>query len=219
MKRLLIVAAIVLSCAVTIAPRASAQSAMFTYTGVPAGPVLPGTSFTIGINIVFTSGGTVGNFNGLSCWFAQQSPLSGFPFSITGRELSALFIPPTIPPVFPQILDPINRNPSGGQGSTDLGGLTFVPQPSGTYPFANLTFMVAANAVPGSYVLRNTTSTIPGVGGRISVFNDSDGDTAPIAASPFNVAIVPEPSSIALVCVGLISAGAMAYRRRAAARQ
>ncbi len=117
------------------------------------------------------------------------------------------------------MLDPISCNPNGTQTGTDLGGLTVVPQPSGTYPFANVTFMVAANAVPGSYVLRNTTSTTPGVGGRISIINDSEGDTFPIAASPLNVAIMPEPSSIALLCVGLISAGVVSYRRRATARQ
>ena len=213
MNRLLIVAAIVLACALTNVPRASAQSAMFTYTGVPAGPVSPGSSFTIGINIVFTSGGTFGDLAGMSYWMAQQSPLSGFPFSITGHTFTGPFGGP--PPVLPQFLDPISR-PALGVGG--FGGGPVFPLPSGTYPIADLTFMVAANAVPGSYVLGNSTAGIPGVGGRISVINDSQGDTFAIAASPFNVAIVPEPSSIALVCVGLISAGAMAYRRRATAR-
>jgi hypothetical protein len=121
--------------------------------------------------------------------------------------------------VVPQVMDLINRNPNGTQTSTDLGALingAFPGQASGTYFIASLTFQVLASAAPGNYILRNTTSTTPTVGGRVSVWNDEKGDTAPIAASPFTVVVVPEPSSIALLCVGLMSAGALAYRRRAA---
>ena len=227
MKKFLIAAAIVLSCALTVVPRVSAQSAMFIYSGVPVGALTPGSSFTIGVSLNVTTGGTVGDLSGLSYWWAQQSPVGGpfpapnSPFAITNRVVTGVFTDLQSGLVYPQIMDPINRNPNGTFTSTDLGALITIGLaglPSGTYPIANLTFSVAANAAPGVYTLRNTTSTTPGVGGRVSVWNDSEGDTAAIAASPFNITVIPEPSSIALWCVGLMSAGAFAYRRRTAAR-
>jgi len=215
MKKFLITAAIVLSCAFAVVPRASAQSAMFTYTGVPVGGVAPGSSFTIQVFLQVVTGGTVGDLSGLSYWWSQQSG-PNFGFQITNRTATGLFTDLESGLVYPQIIDPINRNSNGTTTSTDLGALIAIGtpgQPTGTYPIASLTFQVLPTALPGSYVLRNTTSTTPGVGGRISVWNDSEGDTAPIAASPFSVTVIPEPSSIALLCVGLVSAGAFAYRR------
>ena len=95
---------------------------------------------------------------------------------------------------------------------------TTIPLGNGTFFVANLTFQVAAGAVPGMYSLGNSTSAIPGVGGRISVVNDSDGDTFPIANSPFNL---PYPRAKLDRSSGywLDVGGALAYRRRAAARQ
>ena len=74
MKKSLLIAAIALACAVAT-PRVSAQSAMFTYTGVPAGPVMPGSSFTIGMNIVVTTGGNVNSIVGSSYWFSPGESL------------------------------------------------------------------------------------------------------------------------------------------------
>ena len=221
MKKFLIVAAIIVSCAVTVVPRASAQTASFTYTGIPVGALAPNTSFTIGISVVFTSGGALQNINGLSYWMAQLSGPGGFPFMLTTRNIGASLFSDLQTNDFnlalPHIMDPINRHPDLTTTNTDLGALTQAPQPSGTYFLANLTFNTG-NAAPGTYSLGNTTAAVPGVGGRISVVNDSDGDTFPIANSPFVIALIPEPNSIALLCVGLMSAGAVAYRRRAAAR-
>ncbi len=209
-----VAAAIALACAIAT-PRVSAQSAMFTYTGVPAGPVMPGSSFTIGISLVFVTGGNIPNVQGFSLWMVQRSPGVGpFPFAIASRDTTGgLFILDTV--VFPQVLDPISRNPNGTQNFTDLGGQSSVaPLPSGTYFIYNLTFSLAANALPGNYTIGSTTSSVPGVGGRISVISDLSGNnTFPVAASNFNITVVPEPSSIALLCVGLVSAGALVCRR------
>ena len=73
MKKFLITAAIVLSCAVTVVPQASAQSAMFIFTGVPAGPLHPGASLSGRISLTVCTGGAVANFAGLSFWWAQQA--------------------------------------------------------------------------------------------------------------------------------------------------
>jgi hypothetical protein len=209
-KKSLLIAAIALACAVAT-PRVSAQSAMFTYTGVPAGPVAPGSSFTIGINVVITTGGNLGNIQGLSYWLYQASPGGPFPFAITNRDLTGSLFSVGGNLVYPLRLDPIVLGDLGQILPTGLPGL-----PSGTYFLANLTFSVASDSVPGSYTIRNTTNTTPGVGGRISVFNDDQGDTAPIAASPFTISVVPEPSSIALMVIGAVGAGLAIYGQRRA---
>ena len=167
---------------------------------------MPGSSFTIGLNFVITTGGNINSIVGSSYWFYQVSPFGGpFPFAITGFDgTGSLFT--TTTPVFPISLNA----PTGGFSS----GVPVPGLPSGTYFIGNLTFSVAPNGVPGSYTVGNTTSATPGVGGRISVLNDSDGDTAPIAASNFNIAVVPEPSSLALMVVGAVGAGLAVYGRR-----
>ena len=161
MKKLLLVALFVLTCAVAL-PRLSAQSAMFTYTGVPAGPVNPGSSFTIGMSLVFVSGGGIPDLQGFSLWMAQRSPASGFPFSITNRDDSgSLFITGGRCLRFRRCWTQSTEHPNRNQVNTDLGGLALAPLPSGTYFVTNFTFSVAANALPGNYTIGNTTSNIP----------------------------------------------------------
>ena len=217
MKKLPLLAAIALACAVA-APGASAQSAMFVYSGVPAAPLFPGSTFTVQVSLQVVTGGAIGNFAGLSYWWAQLTP--GAPaFQLNSRSAAGSLFTDLQSPglVVPQVMDPINRNPSGTQTSTDLGALIAIGtpgQPSGTYFIAALTFEVLGTAAPGTYTLGNTTSTTPGVGDRISFWNDDKGDTAPIAASPFNVTVVPEPSSVVLFAVGVVGAGLAVYGRR-----
>jgi len=196
---------------------------MFIYSGVPVAPVLPGANFTVSLSLQVVTGGIISDLSGLSYWFAQSSPAAGpFPFQITGRNVTgSLFTDLQSGLVYPQVMDPINRNPNGTTTSTDLGALLgcCIGQPSGTYFIASVTLRVRPDAVAGTYTLGNTTSTTPGVGNRVSVWNDSEGDTAPIAASPFNITVVPEPASFALLYLGLVSAGVLIYRRRLGARQ
>ncbi len=215
MKKLLIIAAIAVATVITGAPRASAQSANFSYTGVPVAPLLPGSSFTVDVFINFTSGGAINNLGGFSYWM-WQSAGAGFPFAITNRDVTnppagftSIFTDLQSGLVYPQIMDPINRNPNGTTNGTDLGALfniSLAPQPTGTYFVAHLTFSVGAGA--GAYTIANTTQATPGIGGRFSVITDSEGDTFNIANSPFTVTIVPEPSTFALLGIGLVSAGA-----------
>ena len=108
---------------------------------------------------------------------AQLSPGVGpFPFAITIRDATGgAFIPDRV--VFPQVLDPISRNSDGTPTATDLGGQSAAaPLSSGTYFIYNLTFSLAANALPGNYTIGSTTSSVPGVGGRYSVISDLSGN-------------------------------------------
>ena len=157
MKRLLLIAAVALMCALAGAPRASAQAAFFSYTGVPAS-ITPGSSFTFDITLNFTSG-TLANVQGLSYWLYQVSPgAPPYNFAITLRDpTGSLFQPPSGPPplplMYPQILDPVNRN---GTMPSDLGGLAVNPLPSGSYFIAHITMSLGAGAPLGSYTIGST---------------------------------------------------------------
>src|SRR5918998_541889 len=88
MKKLLLVAALALTCAGMAAPRANAQSAMFQFTPLnfdPAVAQAPGSTIQFSINLIVTVGGNVADIQGLT-FFLQQIGGSTFPFSITGRD-------------------------------------------------------------------------------------------------------------------------------------
>ena len=72
LKKFLITAAIVLSCAVTV-PRASAQTAQLIWGGVPA-TLTVGVPFTVTLNLNFAPGGIINNLNGFSLWLASTGP-------------------------------------------------------------------------------------------------------------------------------------------------
>ena len=219
MKKLLIISAITFAYIVSAVPRVSAQTASFTYTGVPVN-VVAGGSFTIGINVVFTSGGSVANLQGLSYWMFQSSPASGFPFTITNRDVTgSSFNILQSPGLTTQKLDPISRNLDGSTTNTDLGAAASSNFANGTFFVANITFAVAANATLGSYTISDTTVATPGASpGRISRVSDSNGNLKDIASSPFTFTVIPEPSTFALLGLGAVTAGGAFYRRRRLAK-
>jgi len=191
-KKLLVISALALAGVVTAVSHVSAQSAFFTYTGLPTTSVVAGSSFTVSVFLHFNSGGSMSNVQGLSYWMAHQNSSFAYPFSITLRDTANSVFNNRLSSslAYPQIMDPVNRNPDGSTAFTDLGALSNGALPTGVYFIANITFNVASNAAPGTYAIGNATSATQNVGGRVSVVNDTSGfNTFPIAASPFNVTV------------------------------
>src|ERR1700682_2856027 len=94
LKRLLLIAAIALICPLTGTPRASAQSAQFSYSNFSGVGMtyVAGSSFAFDITLNFTSGGAIANVNGLSYWMNQNTPAGApFVFAITLRDATGSF--------------------------------------------------------------------------------------------------------------------------------
>jgi len=185
---------------------ASAQTASFSYNdgvGTPnAGTYTPGSSFTFAINLAFTPGGSVANLEGFSYWFEQQNPSAPFNFAITNRDTTgSMFTDVQSSPSYPQNMTPQNANDLGAllpNGQSALG--------TGTYFVADLTISISASAAPGTYVIENTTT-----GGKTSQAFDSQGHGVAIPQATYTITVVPEPSSLGLLALGVSILG---YRCR-----
>ena len=209
MKKHLLAAAAALTCTFAAISVSSAQTAVFSYNDsfgtANAGTYTPGSSFTFSISLAFTAGGNIANLEGLSYWFEQQNPSAPFNFSITLRDVTGSQFTDLQTPglTYPQTMTP--------QEVKDLGAL--LPTTPGlgnnSYFIANITVSIAPTAAPGTYVIENTTS-----GGKTSVITDDQGHTFAIPQATYTITIVPEPTSLALLAVGLVVFGIFVYRRR-----
>jgi hypothetical protein len=189
-----------------------AQTATFVYNdgnGVPdAGTYSPGDSFTFSISLVFTSGGSVTNLDGVSYWLQQQSP-GGGPFiaSVTLRDVTgSAFTDLQTPGLsYPQNLNPSNANDLGAAIPSNQSALGS----GGPYLVANITVQIAAGApTMGTFVLSQTLT-----GGKTSVISDSAGHTFAIPEADYTITMVPEPGTWiagSLVLIALV----FAQRRR-----
>ena len=206
MKKLLLVAALALTCAGIAAPRANAQSAQFQFTPSNFSDVTAGSQITFRIDLIFTAGGNFSGVEGLTYFLQQNNPANGYPFTIVGRDTTGSQFSDLLQSNAQVFANGPQLNPSNDR---DLGALTESGAlGDGTYFIANITLQVANNAVAGTYTIQSTTT-----GGQASVINNSNGDTFPIQPGSFTVA-VPEPSTYALLGVGAIAAGIGMYRRR-----
>lgn len=217
MKKLLLVAALALTCAGLVTPRANAQTSQFTFTPVSGLNVTQGGTFQFTINLTVSgllSGPAtdpgVQNVNGLT-YFLRQSTASPFVSSITGRDITGSPFTDLISTQNQVFASPGNLVDSDGN-ERDLGALSDNPMGNDTYFVARITLTIAGNAPLGNYTIVSVTT-----GGRAAVINDSNGDTAPIMPGSITFTVVPEPSTYALLAVGAIGAGIVVYRRRATA--
>jgi len=216
MKKHLLAAVAVVGCLFGAMSMASAQTANFVYndgSGAPdAGTYTPGSSFTFSINLVFTSGGSITNLDGLSYWFQQKSPGSPFIASITLRDATGSPFSDLQTPglTYPQNLNPSNANDLGGAvptGNSPLGS-------GGPYFVANITIQISGAAPnTGTFVLDDTLT-----GGKTSVISDSLGNTFAIAEADYTITMIPEPGTWAAAVLSIL---ALLYsqRRRFALRR
>jgi hypothetical protein len=214
MKKQLLAAVAVCGCVFGAITMSSGQTANFIYNdgnGVPdAGTYNPGDSFTFSINLVFTSGGSITNLDGLSYWLQQKSPGSPFIASITLRDATGSPFSDLQTPglTYPQNLNPSNANDLGGAvpvGNSPLG--------NGTYLVANITVKISdAAPIIGTFVLDETLT-----GGKTSVISDSLGNTFAIAEADYTITMIPEPGT--WVAGSLVLATLLYTQRRRFARR
>ena len=229
MKKLLLTAALALTCVSLISPRAHAQTGSFTFTAVS--PLTITTNQAFVFDITLTVSGLVGGDNmapgaqdlaGLSYWLRQTSPAGApFGFSITGRANTSAQGAPSDSPFTDYIQGNAlvtssnagNNLVDADANERDLGALVTETDPptflgNGTYFVARITLTPTA---VGTYTIQSGT-----IGGRTSRFNDGNGDTADISPASLTITVVPEPSTYALLALGMIGTGVVVYRRRRA---
>ena len=207
MKKVLLAAIICATMATSAVFGQHTQSVAFT------GPTswMPGTMITLQVNLTYAGYTSPG----YSLWLEVNNAVAPFLSIVSHTNLAPFNDPNNVNPK-PALFNLAMGATAGFMTEgNDQGGttspLTF--EPGMTYHVADITFHLDAGAPTGMFTLASTTLTP-----KISEVSDSDFNDNPIPRGTFAFTIVPEPSTFALIGVGAVVSGMLAYRRRKTTR-
>ena len=200
MKKHLLTAII---CALIASSAVTGQATQsITFNG--ASPWIPGTSVDLDVSLTFSGYNAIG----LSYWLEVSNAIAPY-ISITNVQWFTF--PAHGQPVYPILFNINDGNGYMGEGF-DLGAVVNNPPSDfvvpGTYHINTITFSIAANAPIVPFTIR--TTTLPPRISEVTDTNFNDNNINP--PGTFMVAIIPEPSTLALLSFAAV--GALAYRRR-----
>lgn len=180
--------------------------------GANSGTFAPGSTFSFDVFVTFSGY----NSTGLSFWLEASDGLAGS-LSITGVVYGTTFPDPTQTAPNPA---PFNASVGASPGfmteNRDLGATIndfnnlIAP---GTYFVAHITFALAANFAPGSYILQSTVTNPHG--SEVTSFDGTTFADNDLPAAQYFITQIPEPATFDLIAMAALAGlGFLAHRRR-----
>jgi hypothetical protein len=169
---------------------------------------VPNTSVTLSVFVSF-------NYNafGFAYWLEVPDAIAPF-LRITRVDDIFPPGPPVIDPPGGFFNSSTGARPGYKSESLGLGGTisdptTQPPFPPGMYHTQDITLAISSGAPLGNYTMFTTT-----LNPRASIVSDTKFNDHAIPAAPFVFNVVPEPGTVALFGIGVLSGGLFVKRRR-----